>query len=123
MLLFLKAVYLYKPGNELLTRVIYKPGAKPTSSEQHLKRNTALKTEKKMNQKPYNKCLINLVCSVCTGKYFFAQTSPHRSSVCMKPQANTFPYRPASHSVNKPLFFILAGLFVNVLQRLYFQKC
>ena len=32
-----------------------------------------------MNQKPYNKCLINLVCSVCTGKYlpsvFFAQTS------------------------------------------------
>ena len=23
-----------------------------------------------MNQKPYNKFLINLVCSVCTGKYF-----------------------------------------------------
>ena len=34
-----------------------------------LKTNTALKTVKKMNQKPYNKSLINLVCSVCTGKY------------------------------------------------------
>ena len=48
--------------------------AKPTSSEvrlkrQYLKRNTVLKTEKKMNQKPYNKSLINLICSVCTGKY------------------------------------------------------
>ena len=42
---------------------------------QHLKANTALSTQKKMNQKPYNQCLINLVN--CTGRFlpsvFFAQ--------------------------------------------------
>ena len=52
-----------------------------------------------MNQKPYNKSLINLVCLVCTGKYlpsfFFAQTSLAPSSLGLyeKPQANTLPYR------------------------------
>ena len=46
--------------------------------------------EKKMNQKPYNKCLINLDCSVCTDV---------PDSICLlfllhvqTPQANTFPY-------------------------------
>ena len=52
--------------------------ANPTSSEvrykrRHLKTNKALKTEKKIIQKPYK----SLVCSVCSGKYlssvFFAQ--------------------------------------------------
>ena len=26
--------------------------------------------KKKMNQKPYNKFLIDLVCSICTGRFF-----------------------------------------------------
>ena len=44
-----------------------------------------LKTDKKANQKPYKKWLINLVCSVCTVR---------------KPQANTFPYRPRTRLVS-----------------------
>ena len=47
-----------------------KPKTQRYSKRQHLK-------TRKMNQKPYNKCLINLVCSICTGKYlpfFFFRT-------------------------------------------------
>ena len=47
---------------------------------------TVLQTKEKMNQKRYNKILINnLVCSVCTGKYFHVQTSfsVNRSLKCI----------------------------------------
>ena len=45
-----------------------------------------------MNQKPYNKSLINLVCSVCKGKYLLIyETSGKYSPVHI------------SHSVNKTL--------------------
>ena len=59
--------------------------------------------------KPYNKSLINLVCSVCTGKYclWFLSHRP-RSFVARsvrKTSGNTFPYRP--HSVNKSLILPL----------------
>ena len=58
-------------ANECLTGVNMKQNQETQrkGKRQHLKTNTAVKTEKKMNQKPYNKCLINLVYSVCTGKY------------------------------------------------------
>ncbi len=53
--------------------------------------------------KPYNKSLINLVCSVCTGKYclrFLSQTSLLRRSVCTKTSGNTFPYRPRNRLIS-----------------------
>ena len=57
-----------------------------------------------MNQKPYNKCLINLVCSVCSGKdlpsVFLVQTSLLRRSVCTKTTGKYFPVQ-ISDSVNK----------------------
>ena len=40
-----------------------------------------------MNQKPYNKCLINLVCSVCTGKYLPSVFS-HRPTILAKIHSN-----------------------------------
>ena len=50
-----------------------------------------------MNQKPYNKFLINFVCSVCVGKYLSSVFSHKpRSFVawCVsKPQENTFSYK------------------------------
>ena len=50
-----------------------------------------------MNQKPYNKCLsINLVWSVCTGKYL------RRFSHCTKASGKYFPLQ-TSYSVNKSL--------------------
>ena len=61
---------------------------------QHLKQN---------NQKPYNKCLINLVCSLSTGKYLLSVFSHRpRSFVARsvrKPQENTFPYRPRTRLI------------------------
>ena len=46
--------------------------------------NTALKTEKKMNQKLYNKRFINLVCSVCTRKYLrFFRSDLAPSLLCL----------------------------------------
>ena len=52
-----------------------KHGAKPASSEVNgniCKDEYCPKTGKKMNQKPYNKRLINLVCSICTKKYLLS---------------------------------------------------
>ena len=47
-----------------------------------------------MNQKPYNKCLINLVCLDCTGKYLLSVLFRKPCSFVVrsvrKPQANTF---------------------------------
>ena len=53
--------------------------------------------------KPYNKSLINLVCSVCTGKYCLRFLS-HRSRSFVarsvrKTSGNTFPYRPRTRSL------------------------
>ena len=55
--------------------------------------------------KPYNKSLINLVCSVgLYGKVlpsdFIAQTSLLRRSVCTKTSGNTFPYRPRTRLIS-----------------------
>ena len=56
-----------------------------------------------MNQKPYNTCLINLVCSVCTGKYLPSVLSHSaRSFVALsvrKPPVQT------SHLVNKSFLY------------------
>ncbi len=60
--------------------------------------------------KPYNKSLINFVCSVCTGKYclrFLSHTRP-RSFVARsvrKPLRQYFPVQ-TSHSVNKSLILL-----------------
>ena len=59
--------------------------------------------------KPYNKSLINLVCSVCTGKYClrFLSHSP-RSFVARsvrKTSGNTFPYRPPTRLIS-PYYYI-----------------
>ena len=87
---FLESCLSISEENECLTSV-------------NMKTNTALKTEKKMNQKPYNKCLINLAYSVCTGKYLPSVFSHRpRSFVARsvrKPQANTFPYRPRTRLI------------------------
>ena len=57
-----------------------------------------------MNQNPYNKCLINIVCSVCTGKYLPSVFSHRpRSFIARsvrKPQANTFPYRTRTRLIS-----------------------
>ena len=54
--------------------------------------------------KPYNKSLINLVCSVCTGKYCLRfLTHRPRSFVARsvrKPSGNTFPYRPRTRLIS-----------------------
>ena len=78
-----------------------------------------------MNQKPHNKCLIDLVCSVCTGKYlpsfFFAQTSLLRRSVCTKTSGKYFPLQ-TSHSVNKPL--VLNNVFdINNKRSVLCKQC
>ena len=54
--------------------------------------------------KPYNKSLINLVCSVCTGKYCLRFLSHRpRSFVArcvQKTSGNTFPYRPGTRLIS-----------------------
>ena len=56
-----------------------------------------------MNQKPYDKCLTNLVCSVSTGKYLPSVFSHRpRSFIALsvrKPQANTFLNRPCTRLI------------------------
>ena len=85
-------------------------------SRQHLKTNTLLQTGTKMNQKSYNKCLINLVCSVCTGsicllfvcflhtEISLLRRSLLRRSVSTKTSGKYFPIQ-TSHSVDKPLIY------------------
>ena len=53
--------------------------------------------------KPYNKSLINLVCSVCTGKYCLRFLSHRPRSVARsvrKTSGNTFRYRPRSRLIS-----------------------
>jgi hypothetical protein len=54
--------------------------------------------------KPYNKSIINLACSVCTGKYCLRFLSHRpRSFVARsvrKTTGNTFPYRPRSRLIS-----------------------
>ncbi len=49
----------------------------------------------KPRTKPYSKSLINLVCSVCTGKYCLRFLS-HST----KTSGNTFPYRPRTRLIS-----------------------
>ncbi len=60
--------------------------------------------------KPYNKSLINLVCSVCTGKYCLRFLSHRpRSFVARsvrKTSGNTFPYRPRTRLILSPYSFV-----------------
>ena len=55
-----------------------------------------------MDRKPYNKCLINLICSICTGKYLHSVFS-HRKTT--KTSGKYFPVQ-TSRSVNRPLIFV-----------------
>ncbi len=59
--------------------------------------------------KPYNKSLINLVCSVCTGKYCLRFLSHRpRSFVARsvrKTSGNTFPYRPRTRLIS-PYYYL-----------------
>ena len=65
---------------------------------QHLKANTALSTQKKMNQKPYNQCLINLVSSFAvrgsiSPSVFFAQKK-------LRHIIHAFPYGPRTRLIS-----------------------
>ena len=87
---------------------------------QTLKTKTTLQTSKrKMNQKLYNKFLINLVCSVCTGKHLPSVFSHRpRSFVARsvrKPQANTFPYRPRTRLIS--LYYRQVASYARGLSR------
>ena len=59
--------------------------------------------------KPYNKSLINLVCSFCTGKYCLQFLSHRpRSFVARsvrKTSGNTFPYRPRTRLIS-PYYYM-----------------
>ena len=74
------------------------------------------------NPKPYNKSLINLVCSVCTGKYCLRFLSHRpRSFVARsvrKTSGNTFPYRPPTRLISHyyPVHLIMTYLMtLNIL--------
>ena len=73
-----------------------------TSEDEH----SAINREEN-EPKPYNKCLMNLVCSVCTGKCLLSFFS-HRprsfdaQSVGLKTSGKYFPIQ-SSHSANNPL--------------------
>ena len=65
--------------------------------------------------KPYNKSLINLVCSVCRGKYclWFLSHRP-RSFIARsvrKTSGNIFPYRPRTRLISP--YYLLSGLTVS----------
>lgn len=57
-----------------------------------------IKSVEVRNQKSYNKFVINLVCSICTGKYLpFEMTPLLRGFVCLKTVGKYFHsaiYRP-----------------------------
>ena len=101
-------LFIYKRGK--WTPNGCKQEAKPRSSEvgkrQHLKTNTAQETEKKMNWKPYNKCLINLVSSICTGKYL--------------------PYKPRTRLISlyfsTVLAYMLKTVHTNDIQKTEMQR-
>ena len=85
-------------ANECLTGVNMKQNQETQrkGKRQHLKTNTAVKTEKKMNKKPYNVLLTSFARSV-------------RESICIlffapysKTSGKYFPVQ-TSHLVNKPL--------------------
>ena len=64
-----------------------------------------------MNQKPYNKCLINLVCSALYGKVFafrfFAHASLLRRSVLYKYFSQILSRTDRANEVNKPFILLV----------------
>lgn len=83
-----------------------------------------VKNGKKANQKPHNKHLINLVSSVCTGRYLasvffiFLQTSIRTHLGCKKTSAvvNTFPYGLQSRVISPVYHDILFYHDIHHLQ-------
>ena len=69
--------------------------------------------------KPYNKSLINLVCSFCTGKYCLQFLSHRpRSFVARsvrKTSGNTFPYRPRTRLIS-PYSCTMPSVIKDTLQ-------
>ena len=79
------------------------------------RRKPCLKRKKKIQSKPYNKFLMNLVCSVRTGKYFHSFFS-----VCTKTSGKYFPVW-TSLFVNKFLRN-LAFTVCHIIWNLYYVK-
>ena len=72
--------------------------------------------------KPYNKSLINLVCSVCAGKYClrFLSHSPCSfvARSVRKTSGNTFPYRPPTRLIS-PYYFVI----IRYIPEAHCHKC
>ena len=106
-------LFMYKQGKWMPNGCKHeakRTGSKPeVKNKSNIWRRThaELKAKKKLNQKPYNKSLINLVHSVCTGKYLPSVFSHFFSFVARsvrKPdQIFSRTDLGTSHSVNKPL--------------------